>query len=144
VPNPDGADVKQFAPTVNYLGKIDDPNATPWVSQVTSPPAGRSSIDGEWVGRWNTNGGPWVPSYKAEVRSAGDRVYILYRDHQGRFLADLHRENDLLVGRLVGIENPADSSLCVVRIVNNDRLDGVWDAASGGRKGRLDFRRRFQ
>jgi hypothetical protein len=146
VPNPDGADVKQFAPTVNSLGKGDDPNAEQWVAASRSipRPVDPSTIEGAWVGRWNTNGGNWVPPYEAEVRTARDRVYILYRDHQGRFLADLHRESDLLVGRLVGIENPADTSLCVVRVVGNDRLDGVWDAMSGGRKGRLDFRRRFQ
>jgi hypothetical protein len=145
VPNADGADVKQFAPSVNYLGKGDDPNADQWVaaSRSIARPA-VSTIEGAWIGRWNTNGGTWVPPYEAEVRTVGDRVYILYRDHQGRFLADLHRESDLLVGRLVGIENPADSSLCVVRVVSNDRLDGVWDAMSGGRKGRLDFRRRIQ
>ena len=145
VPDPDGADVKRYAPTIKYLGKADDPNADPWVTTPTG--SDRSSIDGidgEWIGRWNTNGGRWVPSYKAQVKTVGGRVYIFYRDHQGRFLADLHREKDLLVGRLVGIDNPADSSLCVVRIVGPDRLDGVWDAGDGNpRRGRLDFRRRF-
>jgi beta-lactamase regulating signal transducer with metallopeptidase domain len=144
VPNPDGADVKKYAPTIDFLGKGGDPNAEQWASAVTVPSSDRSSIDGEWLGRWNTNGGPWVRSYRAQVRTIGDRVYILYRDHQGRFLADLHRENDLLVGRLVGIDNPADTSLCVVRIVGTDRLDGTWDANNESRKGRLDFRRQFQ
>jgi len=73
------------------------------------------------------------------VKTVGDRVYILYRDHQGRFLADMHRQKDRLVGRLAGVDNPADSNPCVILIVSIERFDRAW-----GGNGRLDFRRRFQ
>jgi hypothetical protein len=142
VPDPDGPDVKAYAATAaTDLGKAGDENSKSWVTQAVK--GNRASIDGEWVGRWNmSRSDHWVPEYKAEVKTVGDRVYIFYRDHQGRFLADLHREKDLLVGRMVGIDNPADSSACVVRIVDNERLDGSWKGLGGD--GRFDFRRKLE
>jgi hypothetical protein len=142
VRDPNGADVRAYARTIDFLGKAGDANSEEWVKSVTA--GDTSSIDGEWTGRWNHEGNEWVPSYRAQVKSVGDRVYILYRDHQGRFLADLHRENNLLVGRLVGVDNPGDSSTCVIQIVGNDRLDGAWQADRGNPRGRLDFRRRLK
>ena len=134
--DPDGADVKRLAVAIDYLGSANDPNAEQWAAVKTA--GDPASIDGEWSGRWNNNNQSWVPSYTATVKTVGDRVYILYRDHQGRFLADLHREKDLLVGRLTGVDNPADTNPCVIRIVSPERFDGSW-----GGHGRLDFRRRF-
>jgi hypothetical protein len=141
VPDPDGVDVKQYAVTVTSLGGANDENARQWVAGPAL--AARTTIDGEWVSRWNHTGGPWVPEYTAQVKSIGNRVYILYRDHQGRFLADLRRDGDLLIGRLVGVENPADSNPMVVRIVDLQRLDGAWGTI-GRMSGRIDFRRKLQ
>jgi hypothetical protein len=141
VPDPDGLDVKQYAATINNLGTPIDENARQWVTGPALP--ARTTIDGEWVSRWNHTGASWIPEYTAQIKSVGNRVYILYRDHQGRFLADLRRDGDLLVGRLVGVENPGDSNPMVVRIVNMERLDGAWGTI-GRTSGRIDFRRKLQ
>lgn len=141
VPDPDGADVKQYAATINFLGDPTDANAQQWVTGPAQPR--RTTIDGEWRSRWNFSPQSWAVEYTAQVKSVGGRVYIFYQDHQGRFLADLRRDKDMLIGRLVGIENPRDSNPMVVRIVSPDRLDGVWGGAGRG-SGRIDFRRKLQ
>lgn len=137
VPDPDGEDVKAFAARMKLAGDAQDANAEAWAENPTA--GNKNSLDGEWLGRWNFTGGAWVPSFKAEVKTVGDRVYILYRDHQGRFLADLKRENGRLVGRLRGIDNPSDTDPCVFAVVDGERLDGSW-----GGKGRLDLRRKLK
>jgi hypothetical protein len=138
VPDPDGPDVQAFAARVKLAGDGRDANAAQWAREATA--GNMNSLDGEWYGRWNLTGRPWVPTFKVQVKCVGDRVYILYTDHQGRFLADLQREKDgRLVGRLRGIDNPADTDPCVFVIVDPERLDGTW-----GGKGRLDFRRQLK
>lgn len=136
VPDPDGMDVQSFAAGVELAGDAVDANAEQWVKE--SATAGDGDLDGEWHGRWNFTGRAWVPVFKARVQSAAERIYIFYIDHQGRFLIDLQRDQNRLVGRLRGIDNPCDTDPCVFAIVNRERLDGTW-----GGKGRLDFRRRL-
>ncbi len=152
VDNPDGHDVRRFAATVNYLngsnidliGRDVDQNAEQWAAKLSddrssSIDGSSSSIDGDWLGRWNFNGGNWVPPFRVEIRSIKNRVFIRYDDHQkGRFLAEFSREQDLLLGRIENIDSRIDSNPCVIRIVSAERLDGTW-----GGKGRLDFRRQI-
>lgn len=137
VPDPNGTDVQEFAATVKLSGDNKDPNAEQWAAVAVKGDKG--SLDGEWYGRWNSRGGEWVPEFKAQVKTVGERVYIFYTDHQGRFLIDLRREKKGLVGRVVGIDEPADTNPCVIVVVDAERLDGTW-----GGNGRLDFRRKLQ
>ena len=137
VPDPDGKDVEAFAATVKLAGDAKDANAEQWVKQETT--GDKKSLDGEWYGRWNHTGKNWVPVFKVQVKTVGDRVYVFYKDFQGRFLVDLRRDKDRLVGRLRGVDNPSDTDPCVFVIVDSERLDGTW-----GGKGRLDFRRKLK
>jgi hypothetical protein len=137
VPDPNGKDVRDFAATVKLAGDGKDSNAKQWAPVAVKGDKG--SLDGEWYGRWSRTAKVWVPEFKAQVKAVGDRVYILYTDHQGRFLIDLRREKDRLVGRIQGIDNPNDTDPCVFEIVDPERLDGTW-----GGKGRLDFRRKLK
>jgi hypothetical protein len=137
VPDPDGKDVVEFAAKVKLPGDAKDANAEQWAPEVTK--GDKESLDGEWYGRWNFTGRAWVPVFKVQVKRSGDRVYIFYKDHQGRFLIDLKQEKDRLVGRIRGIDNPSDTDPCVFVIAAPDRLDGNW-----GGKGRLDLRRKLK
>lgn len=137
VPDPNGTDVEEFAATVKLFGDAKDPNAEQWTAVAVK--GDKRSLDGEWYGRWNSRGSEWSPEFKAQVKTLGERVYIFYTDHQGRFLIDLRREKGRLVGRVVGIDNPLDTNPCVIVVVGAERLDGTW-----GGNGRLDFRRKLQ
>ena len=76
----------------------------------------------------------------AQVKSVGDRVYILYQEKRGgAYLLDLRRTGiDLLVGRYVNLKLPNDSTPWVGRIVDPERIDGQWAG------GRWDLRRRLR
>jgi hypothetical protein len=136
VPDPDGEDVRACAAREQLTGGAQDANAGQWAMEASL--GDKDSLDGEWYGRWNFAGGEWSPIFKAEVRSAGGRVYILYKDHQGRYLIDLCHEKDRLVGRTQGIDITIDAEPCAFVIVDPERIDGSW-----GGKGRLDFRRKL-
>lgn len=119
-------------------------DAVPPMSPVVRPPAAsaveNAPLGGEWLGRWNKEGsGMWVPSYDALIRSVGPRVYISYQDHQGRFLVDLFREHDWLVGRYFKLGNPGDNGVYVGRIADADWIQGAWGGQ--GDAGRMDFLR---
>src|SRR4051812_17785926 len=83
-PDPDGADVTEFAAAVDLSGAADDPNAGAWCGS----PAGdeQASIEGEWSSRWNggvdgTIAGDTAETWKqgrAKVRAVGERVYLLF------------------------------------------------------------------
>lgn len=129
IPDPDGKDVQQLAAQV-------DPNAEAWVKESTAWAKG--SLDGEWFERWNGPGGDWhYGKGPAQVKTVGDRVYILVDSANGRFLIDLKRDRSRLSGRYRGIDNPNDTGPCVFLVVGDDRLDGNWSGT-----GRWDFRRK--
>lgn len=142
VENPDGPDIQQNISLADGLGKDNDENAKPWASAAGSgaaKPPNPSSIDGEWMSRWNMGPGTrWVPPYAAKIQTVGSRTYVFFRDHQGRFLGELKREGQILSGRLVGVDNPRDTSIFILRIVNMNRIDGAW---RGKDAGRIDFQR---
>lgn len=139
--SPDGQDVQESMGLAEELGKTTDENASPWVDgkSVYKRNPNAPSIDGEWMSRWNMGAGTkWVPPYAAKIQTVGDRVYVFYRDHQGRFLGDFKRHGPILAGRLVGVDNPTDRSVVILKIVSPERIDGSW---RGQQAGRIDFRR---
>lgn len=145
VPDPNGADVEDFAATVDLSGGASDPNAPAWPS-TPDPATTPVSIEGKWSGRWNGGADPTIPgdspqAWKqggAEVKAAGDRVYVLFDWHDGarRGLLDARRDGpDRLKGRYINLSDPSITRPWAGRIIDHRRIDGRWTS------GRLDFRR---
>ena len=130
VPDPDGDDVKTFAEGVKLSGGADDDNAKVWSDNTVKGTA--KTLNGEWSSRWNVGsaGTEWIAG-SAEVKSAGDRIYILYKDKTRSYLIDARREKDRLVGRYVRVEQPGDTSPWVGKIVSPERIDGEWSMGAG-------------
>lgn len=76
-----------------------------------------------------------------EIKVVGDRVYMLVNASNGKFLIDLKRDKDRLMGKYQGIDNPNDTGACLFLIVDDERLDGAWGTAG---MGRWDFRRKLK
>jgi hypothetical protein len=142
VPEPQDDAALAFAASVMLSGSAEDENASAW-GAAGEP---NHNIEGIWSSRWNGGADPTIPGDatdrwkhgKAELKIAGDRVYLLFDWNDGARWGLIHarRASD---GRLVGkYVNLTDRS--IVRpwtglIVSNTRIDGRWPG------GRLDFRR---
>ena len=75
---------------------------------------------------------------KAEAKTAGDRVYLLFDWDNGarKALIDARCEaSNKLIGRYINLSDPTITRPWVGLIVNIQRIDGEFPA------GRLDFRR---
>jgi hypothetical protein len=108
VPNPNDQEVLEFATGANLAGTSDDENAIAWLT-----PSDRNqydTIEGNWSSRWNGGADPTIPGDaankwkrgQAEVRTASDRIYILFDWDNGarRGLIDAQREGTTkLVGQ---------------------------------------------
>jgi hypothetical protein len=129
VPDPQGADVLDFAHTIPAVDLASDENAMAWVAIATEV----DGLDGAWSGRWRTGAREWQGGV-ATVHMDGDRVFILYKD-AGSYLIEGIRRGDRIVGRFVNTDDPRDTSPWVGTIVNDYRIDGFWA------QGRWDFRR---
>ena len=143
VPNPNDQEVLEFATGAKLAGSSDDENAKAWTAQSDRDQTG--AIEGNWSSRWNGGADPTIPGDavnkwkqgQAEVKTAGDRLYILFDWDNGarRGLIDAHREGRRLVGKYTNLTDPKITRPWIGLIVSNQRIDGRW---SGGR---LDFRR---
>ena len=143
VPDPDGADVMQFAGTATLDGADDDVNAAAW---GTAKSAGQpDTIEGNWSSRWNGGADPTIAGDSAdkwkqgrgEARIAGDRVYLYFDWDSGarKGLIDAKREGQRLVGKYINLTSPAITRPWIGKIVSEERIDGRFP------EGRLDFRR---
>jgi hypothetical protein len=143
VPDPNDEAVLAFAAGTALAGTSDDDdeNATEW-----TPSRDRyGTIQGNWFTRWNGGADPTIPGDaaakwkqgRAEVKAAGDRLYLLFDWNNGarRGLIDAHRDGVRLVGKYINLTDPKIMRPWVGLIVSNHRIDGRWTA------GRLDFRR---
>ena len=143
VPNPNDKEVLEFATGAKLAGTSDDENAKAW-----TPPGDRDqygAIEGNWSSRWNGGADPTIPGDaankwkqgQAEVKTAGDRLYILFDWDNGarRGLIDAHREGTRLAGKYINLTDPKITRPWVGLIVSNQTIDGRWTG------GRLDFRR---
>lgn len=142
VPEPEGRDVLDFAATAALAGGESDVNAAPWAAA----PAAFDPLEGVWASRWNGGADPTIPGDtpeqwkqgRAELRVAGDRVYLRFDWDNGRRhgLIEARREGaQRLVGKYINLTNPAIVRPWVGRVVDATRIDGCFPA------GRLDFRR---
>jgi len=143
-PDPDGADVIDFARKIDWGVTADDPNGRAWCDPVE--PGSKESIVGDWFGRWNggvdaTISGDSKEAWKqgrARIVEAGDRVYVLFDWNNGarRALIDARRDGPRkLRGRYINLGDPSITRPWAGLIVDDRRIDGHWT------NGRLDFRR---
>jgi hypothetical protein len=144
VPNPNDPEVREFAAGAKLAGASDDENAKDWTAQDDGNR--HDTIEGHWSSRWNGGADPTIPGDaadkwkqgRAEVRTAEDRVYLLFDWNEGarRGLIDARREGPTrLVGRYINLTDPKITRPWIGLIVSDDRIDGRWTG------GRLDFRR---
>ena len=144
VPDPNDAEVTQFAGSTTLEGSTDDVNAETWgTADGLSQP---DSIEGNWSSRWNGGADPTIPGDAAdkwkqgrgEARIADDRVYLYFEWDAGarKGLIDARREGERrLVGKYINLTSPAITRPWTGLIVDNRRIDGRFP------EGRLDFRR---
>jgi hypothetical protein len=138
--DPVSAEVLRLAEKVVLRGDADDPNAPQWAPATTVRVG--AGVVGEWFGRWEAGS-----TGTARVRVIGDRLFALYTDVAGRMAGRswLLEAKMLADGRLLGswvqIGDRSDTGPFVGRIVDDERIDGVW--SWDGRE-RWDFRRRLK
>jgi hypothetical protein len=144
VPDPNDADVAQFAGNTTLEGSADDANAANWGAAESASQPG--SIEGHWSSRWNGAADPTIPGDAAdkwkqgrgEARLTEDRVYLHFDWDSGarKGLIDARREGKRrLVGKYINLTSPAITRPWTGLIVDNSRIDGRFP------EGRLDFRR---
>lgn len=144
VPNPNNSEVVQFAAGAKLSGTEDDENAQAWAPSGERNQQG--AIEGHWFSRWNGGADPTIPGDaearwkqgQAEVRTAGERVYLLFDWDKGarRGLIDARYQGTTrLVGKYINLTDPKITRPWIGLIVSNQRIDGRWTG------GRLDFRR---
>lgn len=145
VPGPDDQEAAAaHAAAAMIDGSAGDENAFAW---STAGAQGRyGGIDGIWSSRWNGGVDGTIPGDtrenwkqgRAEVRTEGERVYLLFDWNHGsrRALIEARRENGRrLVGKYINLTDPAITRPWGGLIVSDRRIDGRWTG------GRLDFRR---
>lgn len=143
VPDPNDPEVTAFAASASLAGSADDENAKNWDVPAKNT---RGLLDGRWSSRWNGGADPTIPGDskekwkegEADVRTAGERVYLLFRWDGGmrRGLIDARRDGaNGLMGKYINLNNPEIVRPWIGLIVDNRRIDGRWPL------GRLDFRR---
>jgi hypothetical protein len=142
VPGPDDSEVKAYAATATLAGDAADGNAAHW----STIPALSDPLEGAWASRWNGGADPTIAGDapetwkqgRAEVRVAGERVYLRFDWDNGRRhgLIDAARDGaGGLVGKYINLTNPAIMRPWIGRVVDAARIDGCFP------NGRLDFRR---
>jgi hypothetical protein len=130
VPDPIGGDVEDFARTVRApADPSTDENALAWVTVATDS----DGLEGAWTSRWRTGNDPWQQGV-ATLKLDGDRVYVLYKG-AATYLVEAQRRDNRLVGRLINVSDPKDTSPFYGIVVDPYRIDGFWS------RGRWDLRR---
>jgi len=144
VPNPHDPEVVEFAAGTKLVPTPGDDNASAWAR--SDGRNRRDTIEGHWSSRWNGGADPTIAGDaankwkqgRAEVRAAGDRIYVLFDWNHGarKGLIEARRESGTrLVGKYINLTDPSVTRPWIGLVVGNQRIDGRW---SGGR---LDFRR---
>jgi hypothetical protein len=141
--DPNDRQAMEFAAGAALVGTSDDENAMAWTVAGERDEFG--TIEAHWSSRWNGGADPTIPGDapakwkqgRAEVKAAGDRLYLLFDWNDGarRGLIDAHRDGARLVGKYVNLTDPKIVRPWVGLIVSDRRIDGRWT------NGRLDFRR---
>jgi hypothetical protein len=137
-------EVAAYAAAALIDGSAVDQNAPAW--STAGAQDRHSGIEGLWSSRWNGGVDGAIPGDatdrwkqgRAEVRTAGEHVYLLFEWNHGkrRGLIEAKREDaQRLVGKYINLTDPAITRPWGGLIVNDRRIDGRWPG------GRLDFRR---
>jgi hypothetical protein len=144
VPDAEDGAAAAFAAAVTLDGASEDANASAWAG--AGDPYPNNGIEGLWSSRWNGGADPTIPGDakdlwkhgKAELKTAGDRVYLLFDWASGGRWGLIHarREDDRLVGKYVNLTDRSIVRPWTGRILSDSRIDRRWPG------GRLDFRRR--
>lgn len=137
IQDPDDKSVQDLAAQVKLTGDDKDANAEQWVKEATAGKKG--SLEGKWFDRW----GSTLSNYGTgtEIKVVGERVYMLVNASNGKFLLDLKRDKNRLIGKYQGIDVPEDTGPCVLLVVDDERIDGVWGTTGTDR---WDFRRKLK
>jgi hypothetical protein len=144
VPDAEDEAAVAFAATVALDGSAEDENASAWGNSGDGGPS--HEIEGLWSSRWNGGADPTIPGDaadrwkrgKAELKTAGDRVFLLFDWNNGARWGLIHARrsgDDRLVGKYVNLTDRSIVRPWTGLIVSNCRIDGRWPG------GRLDFRR---
>ena len=142
VPAPGDTEVMNYAINAALAGDAADGNAAPWGSVAASS----DPIEGTWASRWNGGADPTIAGDtpeawkqgRAEVRVAGERIYLRFDWDNGRRhgLIDAVRDSgNGLIGKYINLTNPAIMRPWIGLVVDTTRIDGCFP------NGRLDFRR---
>jgi hypothetical protein len=140
----DEEEVAAYATAFLIDGSTNDENAIAWSAMGAWDR--HSGIEGLWSSRWNGGVDGAIPGDakdmwkhgRAEVRTAGDSVYLLFDWNDGlrRGLIEAkHEDGQRLVGKYINLTAPAITRPWGGLIVSGRRIDGRWTG------GRLDFRR---
>jgi len=138
--DPVGIAVQELAEKVALPGDGADRNAPQWAPALAGREGG--GLDGDWFGRWTIG-----TTGTARVKVIGDRLFAIYTDVAGHMsgrswlLEAKMGAGGRLIGSWIQIGNPNDRGPFIGRIVDDERIDGVW--SWDGRE-RWDFRRRLR
>jgi hypothetical protein len=144
VPDPGDQEVAEFAARATLAGSADDDNAGDWA--YAGNYGQYDAIEGIWCSRWNGGVDPTMPGDakelwkrgRAEAKTAGDRVYLLFNWNHGACSGLIEARRDGakgLVGKYINLTDPRVTRPWIGLIISNRRIDGRWPG------GRLDFRR---
>jgi hypothetical protein len=145
VPSPNAQEeVAAYAAAAMIDGSASDENAMAWRTVATRDR--HRGIEGIWSSRWNGGVDGTIPGDardqwkrgRAEVRTAGERVYLLFDWNNGSrrgLIEAKHEDARRLVGKYINLTDPAITRPWGGLIVSDCRIDGYWTG------GRLDFRR---
>jgi hypothetical protein len=125
-------------------GSAGDENAVAW--SIAGARDRHGGIEGIWSSRWNGGVDGTIPGDakdkwkqgRAEVRAAGERVYLLFDWNDGSrsgLIEARYEDAGRLVGKYINLTDPAITRPWGGLIVSDRRIDGCWTG------GRLDFRR---
>ncbi|MBR1269716.1 hypothetical protein JQ629_19580 [Bradyrhizobium sp. AUGA SZCCT0222] len=133
VPDPNDADVAQFAGSATLEGSADDVNAASWGTADGTSRSG--TIEGHWSSRWNGGADPTIACDSADEWKQGQGEARMDSGAR-KGLIDAKRQGpQRLVGKYINLTSPAITRPWIGRIVDDKRIDGRFP------EGRLDFRR---
>jgi hypothetical protein len=148
VPDPNGQEeVAAYAAAAMIDASASDENAPAWsTAGGRDQHIGHSGIEGIWSSRWNGGVDGTIPrdakdnwkQGRAEVRAAGERVFLLFDWNHGSrrgLIEAKYEDGRRLVGKYINLTDPAITRPWGGLIVSDRRIDGRWTG------GRLDFRR---
>jgi hypothetical protein len=139
VADPASPRILELASRLSLPGNGEDRNAEQWAPDAT--PREDGGLAGEWYGRWATG-----TSGKAKIRVVGGRLFALYTESSGSMagrswlVEAIMLGNNRLMGSWVQVGVPSDTGPFIGRIVDDERIDGIW---SWDGQQRWDFRRRL-